>query len=109
VSNIQLNGDGSVKYQSSKSNNLNDNETIEFLFKSNGDRMVMLDSMGSDFLIHLQGPGLTIRNKDDTFSTTLIERGIDFNDGHLHKFKLEKQFYFRKLTFFENFSTANYF
>jgi WD40 repeat protein len=90
-SNIQLNGDGCVKYQSSKSNNLNDKETIEFLFKSNGDRMVMLDSMGSDFLIHLQGPGLTIRNKDDTFSTTLIERGIDFNDGHLHKFKLEKQ------------------
>ena len=52
--------------------------------------MVLLDSVGSEFIIHIQGPGLTVRNKDDTVSLTIIERGIEFNDGNLHKLKLDR-------------------
>lgn len=88
-SNIQLTGAGCVRYHSKKTT-VNDKESLEFLFKTTGDRMILFDSASSDFVIHVQGPALTIRNKDDSFATTLFERGVEFNDGNLHKFKLDR-------------------
>ena len=65
-------------------------ESLELMFKSNGDKMVLVDSLGAGFLIHLQGPGVVIRNKADTSSRIVMERGISFNDGNLHKLLLTR-------------------
>jgi hypothetical protein len=84
---INFNADGCLKYSPTSSS---DSETIEFTFRTGGDKMVIFDSIGSQFLIYTQGPAVTIRSKDDSNSQTIMERGIVFNDENLHKLKLVK-------------------
>ncbi len=84
---INFNGDGCLKYSPTSNS---DSETIEFAFRTGGDKMVIFDSIGSQFLVYTQGPAVTIRSKDESNSQTIMERGIVFNDENLHKLKLVK-------------------
>ena len=85
---VQFNGDGCLKYNPNTRGN--EKETVEFVFKTGGDQMVLFDSMGSEFIVHTQGPSIVVRSKDDSNIKAVMERGIVFNDGNLHKLKLEK-------------------
>ena len=87
--NILFEGQGCLKYANTK---LNANtETLSFTFRTTGDREVLVDSLGSEFLVHVQGPGITVRNKEGTYSKTIMSRGVSFSDGNPHKFKLSKK------------------
>lgn len=86
---IHFNGNGCIKF-APKSSGDTSIETLELLFKTQSDQAVLLYSSGSEFLIHTQGPALVIRNKDDSLSKVIAERGVAFNDGEWHKLKLDK-------------------
>lgn len=72
----QLNGKGCVRYSAVNEQGQAAGESLELMFKSNGDKMVLVDSIGGGFLVHLQGPGVVIRNKADTVSRIVMERGM---------------------------------
>ena len=84
---VSFNGDGCLKYSPAGNS---DNETVEFMFKTGGDKMVIFDSASSQFLIHTQGPAITIRNRDDSNVQVIMERGVVFNDENFHRLRLEK-------------------
>lgn len=86
------NGEGCIRYSARPTNGrLENKEVLEFTFRTSGDKMVLFDSFGGEFFIHLQGPSIVIRNKDDTSSRIVMERGISFNDGNYHKIKITKE------------------
>lgn len=88
---IQLNGQGCVRYVPRPSSAPDSpNESLEFSFKTQSDQSVLLDTPGSEFLVHTQGPAIVIRNKDDSYSKAILERGIAFNDGEWHTIRLDK-------------------
>lgn len=86
---LQLNSNGCIKYHPREKSE-SGSESLEFSFKTQSDQAVLFDSPGSEFVIHTQGPSISIRNKDDSISRAVSERGIAFNDGQWHKIRLEK-------------------
>jgi hypothetical protein len=81
-----FNGDGCIKYTPIARNP--DREKIEFLFRTMDARSVLLQSIGSEFTVSTRGPAIVIRVRDSSY--LIAERGIAFNDGNLHKIKIEK-------------------
>lgn len=86
---IDLNGQGCVRYVPRAASDA-PTESLEFSFKTQSDQAVLLDSPGAEFLVHTQGPAIVIRNKDDSYSRAILERGIAFNDGLWHTIRLDK-------------------
>lgn len=69
-----------------------DREALELAFHTDGgDLQTLFDS--SDFIIFTQGPSLVIRAKDDESNLAVVapERGVAFNDGSLHRLRIERQ------------------
>ena len=84
---LLLGGDGCVRF-TPESAGLK--ESVEFLFKTSGDHMALFDSIGAGFAVFTRGPALVLRVRAEPYERTIMERGIVFNDGNLHKLRIER-------------------
>ncbi len=88
----ELAGDGCLHYGSSGNTAAAGNkESLEMVFATSSDRVVLVESVGGEFVVYLQGPGIVIRGREDTSSRIVMERGISFNDGNPHRLKLSRR------------------
>jgi len=86
----ELAGDGCLRYAASTTT-AGSRESLELVFATSGDRMVLVDSVGGEFVVYVQGPAVVIRGKEDTSSRIVMERGISFNDGSPHRLRLSRR------------------